>query len=183
MDAPAAPPEAPKKAPAKRAPPKKQAKKLSPSKKKAEQAKRERSAEGKAAQQQRVREMLMQPLSAFMLFGFSQRGILKKQKAPIREVVRAVGERWLLLSDAERAKYEAMAEEDQRRAAMAALRAAEEPEQQAEAEAEEEEEEEEEEEGRGSGEGLRGTEQAAADEEDEEGDGESGPAGMVGVKV
>ena len=36
-----------------------------------------------------------------MLFGFSQRGALKKQKSStgVREVVKAVGERWLLLSD------------------------------------------------------------------------------------
>jgi len=92
------------------------------SKKKAEQAKREKSADSKASLRQRASELLLHPLSPFMVFGFSQRGILKKQKEPIRDVVKAVGERWLLLSDTERARYEAMAEEDQRRAASAALR-------------------------------------------------------------
>ena len=85
-------------------------------KKKAEQAKREKTAEGKAALQRKAHAMLAQPFSAFMLFGFSQRGILKKPKESIRGVVKAVGERWLLLSDTERARYEAMAEEDGRRA-------------------------------------------------------------------
>ena len=67
----------------------------SATKKKIEQAKRERTTEGKAALQQRSNELLARPLSAFMLFGFSQRGILKKQKstAVVRDVVKAVGER------------------------------------------------------------------------------------------
>ena len=65
----------------------------------------------------RADEMLAKPLSAWMLFGFSQRGALKKNASnkEMRAAVKAVGERWLLLSEAERAKYEAMAQEDQRR--------------------------------------------------------------------
>ena len=91
-------------------------------KKKMDLAKREKTAEGMAELQKKANETLAKPLSAFMLFGFSQRGILKKQKEPIREVVKAVGERWMLLSHADRARYEAMADEEaaylQRRAAQ-----------------------------------------------------------------
>ena len=94
-------------------------------KKKMDLAKREKTAEGMAELQKRANETLAKPLSAFMLFGFSQRGILKKQKDPVREVVKAVGERWMLLSHADRARYEAMADEEaaylQRRAAQASL--------------------------------------------------------------
>ena len=64
----------------------------------------------------RVREVLAEPLSAFALFGFAQRNLLKKQKpnATVKETVKAIGDRWLLLTDAEREKYEALAVEDQR---------------------------------------------------------------------
>ena len=64
----------------------------------------------------RVQEVLAEPLSAFALFGFAQRNLLKKQKpnATVKETVKAIGERWLLLTDAEREKYEALAVEDQR---------------------------------------------------------------------
>ncbi|KOO22028.1 hypothetical protein Ctob_003580 [Chrysochromulina tobinii] len=58
-------------------------------KKKMDLAKREKTAEGMAELQKKANETLAKPLSAFMLFGFSQRGILKKQKEPIREVVKA----------------------------------------------------------------------------------------------
>ena len=89
-------------------------------------ARRERNVEAKDQIKQRANELLEQPLSAFMLFGFSQRGILKRHAsaAAVREVVKAVGERWVLLSDEERANYEAMAEEDRLRAVAAAERAA-----------------------------------------------------------
>ena len=82
--------------------------------------------EAKDQIKQRAVELQAQPLSAFMLFGFSQRGIMKRHAsaAAVREVVKAVGERWVLLSDEERANYEAMAEEDRQRAVVAAERAA-----------------------------------------------------------
>jgi hypothetical protein len=92
------------------------------SKKLAEQAKRERAADSRVSLKSRAEELLAQPLTAFMIFGFSQRGIMKRHKssAAVREAVKAVGERWLLLSDADRAKYEAMAVEDRERARLAA---------------------------------------------------------------
>ena len=42
----------------------------------------------------KVDELLAQPMSAFVLFGFAQRNLLKKQKpsATVKEVVKAVGE-------------------------------------------------------------------------------------------
>ena len=82
---------------------------------KAAAAEREAS---KAATQAKAAQWLRRPLSAFALFGLSQKGVLKKQKSPaaVKDVVKAIGERWLLLSDGERKKYEAMAEEDARRA-------------------------------------------------------------------
>lgn len=41
----------------------------------------------------KVDELLAQPLSAFVMFGFAQRNLLKKQKpgATVKEVVKAVG--------------------------------------------------------------------------------------------
>lgn len=64
--------------------------------------------------QSKVDGLLARPLSAFTLFGLAQRGVLKKQKSTVavKDIVKAVGERWLLLCEAERKKYEAMAEED-----------------------------------------------------------------------
>ena len=130
-------------------------------------AKRERGAavrvEAEMETETKVEELLRQPLSAFTLFGLSQRGVLKKQKGSgsMKEVVKAIGEwssahnlthrvhtfaasrplagqypcrhrrhtsllcrlssgeRWLLLTDAERKKYESMAEEDAQRAVTA----------------------------------------------------------------
>ena len=92
----------------------------------AQKARRERNVEAKDQIKQRAIELQAQPLSAFMLFGFSQRGIMKRHAsaAAVREVVKAVGERWVLLSEEERASYERMAEEDKQRAVMAAERAA-----------------------------------------------------------
>ena len=71
--------------------------------------------------QSKLDSFLTRPLSAFALFGLAQRGVLKKQKAAsaVKEIVKVVGERWLLLSDAERSKYEAMAEEDAQRSTNA----------------------------------------------------------------
>ena len=91
-------------------------------KRKAELAKKEKAAANSRAASNRVDELLARPLSAFMLFGFSQRGVLKKQRTAtsIKEAVKAIGERWLLLGEAERAKYEAMAQEDAKRAEAAA---------------------------------------------------------------
>lgn len=69
--------------------------------------------------QQEVQRLLARPFTAFALFGLAHHGVLKRQKssAAVKEVVKAIGERWLLLSDTERRKYESMAEEDARRAA------------------------------------------------------------------
>ena len=81
----------------------------------------------------KVDEILAQPLSAFVMFGFAQRNLLKKQKpnATPKEVVKAIGacscadlsagcprsrpdacagDRWLLLAEAERQKYEVLGE-------------------------------------------------------------------------
>ena len=86
-------------------------------------AKKDRGAADKVEAHEAMRSkldgFLTRPLSAFALFGLAQRGVLKKQKssAAVKEIVKAVGERWLLLSEAERKKYEAMAEEDAQRAA------------------------------------------------------------------
>mmetsp|Transcript_21594 Transcript_21594/g.49414 ORF Transcript_21594/g.49414 Transcript_21594/m.49414 type:complete len:188 (-) Transcript_21594:131-694(-) len=85
--------------------------------------KKERRQDEKAETQldarSRVDALLASPFSAFALFGLAQRGVLKKQKSntAVREIVKIVGERWLLLSDQERKKYEAMAAEDAQRAA------------------------------------------------------------------
>lgn len=77
------------------------------------------SAEAQEAFQDKLETFLRRPLSAFELFGLAQRGVLKKQKnsAAVKEIVKVVGERWLLLSETERKKYEKMAEEDAERAA------------------------------------------------------------------
>lgn len=101
---------------------------LKPSqKKKAEEAAARKAALEHQAQLRRVDDVVARPMSAFVLFGFSQRGVLKKQKsaADFREVVKAIGERWALLSDDDRAKYEKMAGEDQKRSdSQAVARAA-----------------------------------------------------------
>lgn len=92
-------------------------------KRKAEEAAKEAKGKAKAdkpvdfaALRVRTEEILAQPMSAFALFGLSQRGALKKQKTSttVKEVVKAIGERWLLLGDAERARYEEMAQEEPR---------------------------------------------------------------------
>jgi hypothetical protein len=116
---------------------KKSARPTKPSKRKAEEASKAKASSkrggGKSdklpdvgAIKRRNEELLDRPMSAFMLFGFSQRGALKKQKTTqsVREVVKAVGERWLLLSEVERAKYEAMAREEVRYCAGRAKREA-----------------------------------------------------------
>lgn len=92
----------------------------------AQKLRRERNVEAKDQIKQRASELQAQPMSAFMLFGFSQRGIMKRYPSAValREVVKAVGERWVLLSDEERASYKAMAEEYRQRAVLAAERAA-----------------------------------------------------------
>uniref|UniRef100_A0A7S4ETN5 HMG box domain-containing protein n=1 Tax=Chrysotila carterae TaxID=13221 RepID=A0A7S4ETN5_CHRCT len=66
----------------------------------------------------RLHEHLSKPFSAFALFAFAQRSTLKRQKpnTTLRELVKAVGERWLLLSEAQQREYELMAEEDKQRA-------------------------------------------------------------------
>ena len=82
---------------------KKSARPLKPSsKKKAEEAAARKAALEEMARIRRVGDVLARPMSAFVLFGFSQRGVLKKQKtaAEFKEVVKALGERWTLLSDA-----------------------------------------------------------------------------------
>ena len=84
---------------------------------KADEAKKKTKAEKPVdfrALKVRSEEILAKPISAFVLFGFSQRGVLKKQakSTTVKEVVKAVGERWLLLSDADRAKYEQMSNEE-----------------------------------------------------------------------
>mmetsp|Transcript_2610 Transcript_2610/g.5086 ORF Transcript_2610/g.5086 Transcript_2610/m.5086 type:complete len:121 (-) Transcript_2610:191-553(-) len=68
----------------------------------------------------KVEELLAQPMSAFVMFGFAQRNLLKKQKpgATVKEVVKAVGDRWLLLAEAERQKYEVLAAQDAARPAQ-----------------------------------------------------------------
>ena len=91
---------------------------LKPSqKKKAEEAAARKAELEHQAQLRRVDDVIARPMTAFVLFGLSQRGVLKKQKsaAEFKEVVKAIGERWALLSDDDRAKYDVMAEEDQRR--------------------------------------------------------------------
>ena len=47
----------------------------------------------KASIQAKADEMVAQPFSAFALFGFAQRGVLKKQKpgATVKDVVKAIG--------------------------------------------------------------------------------------------
>lgn len=108
---------------------KKQAKRKAEQAKKVELAKQTKLAKAaKAAAEARkasgrVEELLARPLSAFQLFGMSQRGALKRQSTAgaVKEAVKAIGERWLLLGEEERAKYEAMALEDGRRAERAAL--------------------------------------------------------------
>ena len=65
------------------------------------------------ALRRRSEDLISKPMSAFMLFGFSQRGALKTHgSTTVKEIVKAVGERWLLLGDEERAKYEVMAKEE-----------------------------------------------------------------------
>ena len=65
------------------------------------------------ALRRRSEDLISKPMSAFMLFGFSQRGALKTHgTTTVKEIVKAVGERWLLLGDEERAKYEVMAKEE-----------------------------------------------------------------------
>jgi hypothetical protein len=141
------------------------------SKKKAEQMKRERAADCKAALEERADELLARPMTAFMIFGFSQRGILKKQKSAqaVREIVKAVGERWLLLTDVDRAKYEAMAEEDAQRARVEAQQAAD-----AAARAQQEAEEQDVEHVKGGDEGA----EDASEDGASYGDAADGPAGM-----
>ena len=56
-------------------------------------SKKESAADIKGAAQRRAAKMLEKPMTGFMLFGFSQRGIMKKHKVPIKEVVQAVGAR------------------------------------------------------------------------------------------
>ena len=73
---------------------------------KADEAKKKTKAEKPVdfrALKVRSEEILAKPISAFVLFGFSQRGVLKKQakSTTVKEVVKAVGERWLLLSENE----------------------------------------------------------------------------------
>jgi len=72
----------------------------------------------KEALSNKVEDLLAKPLSAFALFAFAQRATLKRQKptASVRELVKAVGDRWLLLSDLEQLEYEAMAESERGRA-------------------------------------------------------------------
>ena len=59
----------------------------------------------------RVDEVLASPLSAFALFAFAQRAAVKRGKPSItvRELVKTVGERWLLLSEEEQRGYHDMA--------------------------------------------------------------------------
>lgn len=74
--------------------------------------------EARDAFQRKCDELLAKPFSAFALFGFAQRVTLKRQKpnASVRELVKAIGERWLLLGEAQQREYEVMAEEDRKRA-------------------------------------------------------------------
>jgi len=142
-----------------------------------EQTPKERAVTAKTAAQQKAQKLLLQPMTPFMLFSFSQRGVMKKHKEPIRDVVKAISERWLMLTDEERARYAKMADDDKSRCEKAVEAAARLAEQQAEEAAEAEHDEEAE----GGGEGDDDAEES--DEEEAGGPSAAAPGGSAAEQM